>query len=42
MQTLGRTIINSCYKHLTQYFMLSNFDNENSFEEGSSEDIRLE
>lgn len=41
LPTLGRTLLNSCYKHLIQYFMLNNFDNESDFEQ-TSEDVRLD
>jgi|JI6StandDraft_1071083.scaffolds.fasta_scaffold08977_4 hypothetical protein len=41
LPTLGSIVINSCYKHLIQYFMLNNFENESDFEQ-SSEDVRMD
>ena len=41
LPTLGSIMINSCYKHLIQYFMLNNFENESDFEQ-SSEDVRMD
>lgn len=32
----GRIVINSMHKHLTQYFLMSSFDGESSFDESQS------